>query len=141
MRRLLVQMHHSGYNGFGILILLDKLQRFLEKLFDFGSFLPLEELRRSGNESFHHSNAIRACTASCFCNLLFGFSPVFSFGLDKMEIQVCTGRVNVGVTCVFLLGALVVGFNAADLRSLVLRKSQNSVLCHYLSLLFCHTMS
>ena len=33
MGRFLVQMHHSGYNGFGGLILLYKLQRFIEKLF------------------------------------------------------------------------------------------------------------
>ena len=143
MRRFLVQMHHSGYNCFGSLILLDELQRFIEELFQLGAFLPLEELWRSGDESFHHTNAVRACAASCFRNLTLGFCSVLSLRLDKVEIEVCTGRINVGIACVFLLGALVVRFNAADLRSLVFRKSQNSVLCscHYLSLLFCHTMS
>ena len=123
MGRFLVQMHHSGYDRFGSLILLNELQCFIEELFDFGSFLPLKKLRRSGNESFHHTNAVRTCTATCFCDLFFGFCSVFSFGLDKMEIQVCTGRVNVGIACVFLLGALIVRFNAADFRSLVLGKA------------------
>ena len=31
MGRFLVQMHHSGYDGFGSLILLDELQCFIEK--------------------------------------------------------------------------------------------------------------
>ncbi len=123
MGRFLVQMHHSGYDRFGSLILLDELQRFIEELTDFSSFLSLEKLRRSGYESFHHTNAVRACAASGFCNLTLGFSSVLPFGLDKMEIQVCTGRVNVWIACVFLLGALVMSFNAADLRSLVFRKA------------------
>ena len=33
MGRFLVQMHHSGYNCFGSLVLLDELQRFIEELF------------------------------------------------------------------------------------------------------------
>ena len=123
MRRFLVQMHHSGYDRFESLVLLNELQRFIEKFFDFGSFLALEELRSSGNQSFHHTNAVRACAASGFCDLLLGFCTILSFGLDKMEIEVCTGRVNVGIAGIFLLGALVMRFNAADLRSLVLRKS------------------
>ena len=123
MGRFLVQMHHSGYDGFGSLILLDKLQGFIEELFDLGSFLALEELRCSSNQSFHHTNAVRACATSCFCNLLFGFCTILPLGLDKMEVKVCTGRVNVGIACVFLLGALVVSFNAADLRPFVLGKA------------------
>ena len=119
----LVQMHHSGYDGFGGLILLDELQGFTKELFDLGSFLALEKLRCSGNQSFHHTNTIRACAASSFCDLLFGFCTILPFGLDKVEVKVCTGMVNVGIACIFLFGSLVMRFNAADLRSLVLGKS------------------
>ena len=121
-------MHHSRYDGFGSLILLYELQCFIEELTDFSPFLSLEKLRRSSNESFHHTNAVRACATTGFCNLTLGFSPVLTFRLDKVEIQVCTGRVNVGIACVFLLGALVVRFNPADLRSLVLGKAKDRIL-------------
>ena len=82
----LVQMHHSGYDGFGGLILLDELQGFTKELFDLGSFLALEKLRCGSNQSFHHTNAVGACAASGFCDLSLGFSPVFAFLLDKVEI-------------------------------------------------------
>ena len=97
MGRFLVQMHHSGYDRFGSLILLDELQRFIEELTDFSSFLSLEKLRRSGYESFHHTNAVRACAASGFCNLTLGFSSVLPFGLDitpEMVAEAITGSVS-----------------------------------------------
>ena len=103
--------------------MLDELQCFVKKLFDLRTFLAFEELRRSGDQSLHHTDAVRACTAACFCNLLFGFRPVSAFRFDKVEIEVCAGRVNVGIAGVFLLGALIVRLDAADLRSLVLGKS------------------
>ena len=51
MGRFLVHMHHGGYNGFGGLVLSDKLQRFIEEFLDLSPLLALEKLRRSSNRS------------------------------------------------------------------------------------------
>ena len=45
-----------------------------------------------------------------------------------MEVKVAAGGVNIGIAGVFLLGALVVGLNVTDFRSLVLGKAKNGIL-------------
>ena len=65
---------------------------------------------------------------SCLSNLLFSFGTIFPFRLDQMEVQVAAAGINVGIAGVFLFGTLIVGLNAADLRSLVFGKAQNCIL-------------
>ena len=49
MGRLLVHMHHGGYNCFSGLVLLKEAERFLKILPDFRQLLALEELRVAVN--------------------------------------------------------------------------------------------
>jgi len=58
MGRFLVHMHHSGYNGFRVLMLPDKVQRLLEIGFDFGFFLALEEIRCCSHKCLHQPNTV-----------------------------------------------------------------------------------
>ena len=80
--------------------------------------------------------------ASGFGNLLFRFGAILALRHHQMEVQMAAGGVNIGIAGVLLLSALVMGLNATDLRSLVLGKAKNGILCfHRLSLRFCHMMS
>ena len=143
MGRFLVHMHHGRDNGFGGLVLSDKLQRFIEEFLDISPFFALEKLRACGNQRFYHTNTVGASAASGCGNLPFGLCPVLSFRLNKVEIQMAPAGVNIRIACVFFFGAFIVGFNTPDLRPLILGKSQNSKLSffHYFSRPFCHTMS
>ena len=60
MGRLLVHMHHSGYNCFSGLELLKEAERFFKVAPDFGQLLAIEELRRGGEQNLHHPDAVLA---------------------------------------------------------------------------------
>ena len=135
-------MHHGGYNGFGILVFPDKIQRLLKIGLDFALFLALKELRAGSHQRLHHAHAVRPRAAARLCNLLFRLGAVLALRRHQMKIQMTAGRVHVGIAGVFLLGALVVGLDVPDLRPLVLGKAENGVLCfHRRSPRFTHTMS
>ena len=58
MGRFLVHMHHSRYDCFGGLVLLEKGQRLLKIGSDLRFFLSLKELRCGSYQGFHDSNTI-----------------------------------------------------------------------------------
>ena len=128
MGRFLVHMHHGGYDCFWLLVLLDEVQRLLKIGFDFVFLLALKELRRCGHKSLHQPHAVRTGAAARLCNLLFRFGAVFALGCHQMKIQVDAGRVHIGITGVFFLGALVVRLNIGNLRSFVFSKAENGKL-------------
>ena len=142
MGRFLVHMHHSGYDCFWLLVLLDEVQRLLKVGFDLAFLLSLEKLRRCGHKGFYHTHAVRPRAAARLGNLLFRLGAVLALRRHQMKIQVAAGRVHIRIAGVFLLGALVVGFDVPDLWPLVLGKSENGVLrFHRRSPRFTHTMS
>ena len=67
-------------------------------------------------------HTVGACAAAFLCDLFFGLCAVLALRRYQMEIQMAEGGVNVGIAGILLFGALVVGFDVADLRSLVLRR-------------------
>lgn len=121
---------------------LNEVQRHCKVGFDFSFFLALEEFRAGRHQRLHYAHAVGTGAAACLGNLLFGLRTVFAFREYQMEVKVAAGGVNIGIAGVLLLSALVVGLNVTDLRSLVLGKAKNGILCfHRLSLRFCHMMS
>ena len=142
MRRFLIHMNYSGYNGFGGLMFLDEFQRLLKIGFDFSFFLPLEEVRRCSHKGFHHTHAVSTGAATGFLDLSFCLCPVFPRRCDKVKIQMRPARINVRVAGVFLFCTLVVRLNAGNFRPFVLGKTKNCILCsRYASLRFCQTKS
>ena len=144
MGSFLVHMHHGRNDRFRCLMLFDKFQPFIKELFYLSSFLSLEELRRSCDQSFHHTHTVRTCAASSFSNLFFRFCPIFSLWCDQMKIQMATTGINIRITVIFFFGSFIMSFNLADFRSFIFGKSKDCILwciSHYLSLRFCHTIS
>lgn len=121
----LVHMHHSRYNCFWVLMLLNKVQRLLKIGFDLVFLLSFEELWRCGYKCLHHAHAVRACTAASVLDLSLCLCPVFLFRRNQVKIQVAAALVDVWIAGVFFLGALVVRLNIGNLRSFVLGKSEN----------------
>ena len=142
MGRFLVHMHHSGYDCFWLLVLLDEVQRFSKIGFDLAALLASEKLRTGRHQRLHHPHTVRPRAATGLGDLLFRLGAVLALRRHQMKIQVTAGRVHVGVAGVFLLGALVVRLNIGNLRPFVLGKAENGVLCfHRHSPRFAHTMS
>ena len=128
MGRFLVHMHHGGYDGFRVLVLLNKVQRLLKIGFDLALFLTLEELRAGRHQRFHHAHAVRACTAASVLDLSLCLCPVFLFRRNQVKIQVAAALVDVWIAGVILFGSLIVCFNIGNFRSFVLGKSENGKL-------------
>ena len=143
MGRFLVHMHHGGDDGFGRLLLPDELQSIFKELFDLPGLLALEELRAGSNQSLHHPDAVFPGTAPGFRDLLFRLCPVRAEGFYKMEVQPAAAGIHIRVAGIFCLGALVMGFNSANLRPFVFGKAQDCILgfIHYLSPRFCQMRS
>ncbi len=72
MAVFLVHMHHSGNDCFSGLVLLKEAECFLKILPDFRQLLALKELRRGGEQDFHHPNAVFSGAASSGADLSFG---------------------------------------------------------------------
>ena len=143
MGRFLVHMHHSGYDCLFGLMLLQKVQSFLEKHLNLRTLLPFEELRAGSEQRLDHTDTVFPGTASGSGNLPLRFRPVFAGRFDQMEVVLASAGVYIGITGVFFLCTLVMGLDIADFRPLVLCKSHNRVLCffHAQSLRFCQTIS
>ena len=142
MGRFLVHMHHSRYNGFRVLVFPDKVQRLLKIGFDFSFFLALEELRRCSHKSLHQPHAVRTGAATGILDLPFCLCTIFALRFEQVEIQVAAALVNIRITGVFLFCALIMRLNVGNLRSFVLCKAENGVLCfHRRAPRFTHTMS
>ena len=60
--------------------------------------------------------------------MLLGFGPVALGRFDQVEVELASGKVNVGVTGVLLFSALVMGLDVGDLRPLVLGEAHDGIL-------------
>lgn len=118
--RFLVHVDNSRDEGFGILLASQELQGVLEIRLDLAARLALEKLRAGGDKRLYHPHAILADTAVGGGYHAVGFFPVPALRLHQMEVVAAPARVDVRVAGVLLLGALVVGFDGADGRPLVL---------------------
>ena len=125
MRRFLVHMHHSRYNGFLVLVFPDKVQRLLKIGFDFSFFLALEELRRCSHKSLHHAHAVRTGAATGILDLPFCLCTIFALRFEQVEIQVAAALVNIRIAGVFVFCALIVRLNIRNFRSFILCKAEN----------------
>ena len=82
-----------------------------------------DKFRAGGDKSFHYTHTVLADTAISRCDLAVGFCPVLALRLHQMEVVAAPVRVDIRVAGVLLLGTLVVGFDGADGRPLVLLES------------------
>ena len=128
MGRLLVHMHHGGYNCFSGLVLLKEAERFLKILPDFRQLLALEELRCGGEHRFHHSDAVRPGTAADGLDLTLGLRSILAGWLDEVKVVLAAGEVNIRVAGVHFFGALIVGLDVGYLRPLVLGEAHDGIL-------------
>ena len=124
--RFLVHVDDGREKGLSVLLAFQKLQGILKVRLDFAARLILEELRAGGDKSLHHPYAVLADTAMSRRDHAVSFFPVPALRLHQMEVVAAPARVDIRVAGVLLLGALVVGFNGADGRPLVLFESKNS---------------
>ena len=85
-----------------------------------------DKFRAGGDKRLHHPHAVLADTAVGGSYHAVGFFPVPALRLHQMEVVAAPVRVDIRVAGVLLFGALVVGFDGADGRPLVLFESQNS---------------
>lgn len=58
-------------------------------------------------------------------DLTLSLGPVLPFRLDKMIVAVAAAGVHIGIAGILLLGALIVGRNVADFRSLVFGETKD----------------
>ena len=85
-----------------------------------------DKFRAGGDKSLYHPHAVLADTAVGGGYHAVGFFPVSALRLHQMEVVVAPAYINIRVAGVLLLGALVVGFDGADGRPLVLFEPQDS---------------
>jgi hypothetical protein len=143
MRRFLVHVDNSGDDRAGVLLLLDKVKGVLKIGFDLAALHALEYFRAGRDQGFDHADTVLSGTASGSGDLPLDLGAVLVRGFDQVKVALAAAGVYVGIAGVLLLGALVVGLDAADLRPLVLGEAQDRILCssHYGSFRFCHTRS
>ena len=113
---------------FGVLVLLNKVQRLLKIGFDLALFLTLEELRAGRHQRLHHTHAVRADAAACFYNLLFSLGTILTLWRNQVKIQVTAALVDVWIAGVILFCALIVRLNIGNLRPFVLGKAKDGKL-------------
>ena len=123
MGRFLVHVNDGGEEGIRALFALQEFQCVRKVRLDFPAGLVLEKLRAGGDKSLHHPHAVLADTAVDGGYHAVGFFPVPALRLHQMEVVAAPARVDIRVAGVLRLGALVVGFDGADGRPLVLFES------------------
>ena len=123
MGRFLVHVDNSRDKSLGVLLAFQKLQGILKVRLDFAARLAFEELRAGSDKCLHHPHAVLADTAMSRRDHAVSFFPVPALRLHQMEVVAAPVRVDIRVAGVLLLGALVVGFDGADGRPLVLFES------------------
>ena len=137
-------MHDGGDQAILAQLLLEEIHGMLEEAADLAFLLALEKLRAGGDQRLHDPNAVTADTRTVILlDQRLGHDAVFVRGLYDVEVVLAAVRIHVGITGVFLLCALIVGLNIADLRPLVFGEAQDGELSliHQRSLRFCHTRS
>ena len=123
MGRFLVHVDDGREKGVRALLALQEFQGILKVRLDFAARLALEKLRAGGDECLHHPHTVLADTAVGGSYHAVGFFPVSALRLHQMEVVAAPVRIDVRVAGILLLGALIVGFNGADSRPLVLFES------------------
>ena len=123
VRRFLVHVNDGGEKGIRALSALQKFQGVRKVRPDLPVGLVLEKLRAGSDKCLHHSHTVLADTAVGGGYHAVGFFPVPALRLHQMEVVAAPVRVDIRVAGVLLLGALVVGFDGADGRPLVLFES------------------
>ena len=123
MGRFLVHVNDGGEEGIRALSALQKFQGVRKVRPDLPVGLILEKLRAGGDKHLHHPHAVLADTAVGGGYHAVGFFPVPALRLHQMKVVAAPVRVDIRVAGVLLFGALVVGFNGADGRPLVLFES------------------
>ena len=118
--RFLVHVDNSREEGIRALSALQKFQGVRKVRPDLPVGLVLEKLRAGGDKRLYHPHAVLADTAVGGSYHAVGFFPVPALRLHQMEVVAAPVRVDIRVAGVLLLGALVVGFDGADGRPLVL---------------------
>ena len=121
--RFLVHVNDGGEEGIRALSALQKFQGVRKVRPDLPVGLILEKLRAGGDKSLYHPHAVLADTAISSRNHAIGFFPVPALRLHQMEVVAAPAHINIRVAGVLLLGALVVGFDGADGRPLILFES------------------
>ena len=118
--RFLIHVDNGREKGIRVLSALQKFQGVRKVRPDLPVGLVLEKLRAGGDKRLHHPHAVLADTAMSRRDYAVGFFPVSALRLHQMEVVVAPAYINIRVAGVLLLGALVVGFDGADGRPLVL---------------------
>ena len=118
--RFLVHVDNGREKGIRALSALQKFQGVHKVRPDLPVGLILEKLRAGGDKSLYHPHAVLADTAVGGGYHAVGFFPVPALRLHQMKVVAAPARVDIRVAGVLFLGALVVGFDGADGRPLVL---------------------
>ena len=140
MRCLLVHVDHGGNNAVFSQLVFQKVYRMLEEGPDFPYVHPGKKVMAGGDQRLHDPHAVAAHSGT---SVLFdqglGHLAVAVSRLDDVKIVFTAAQIHVGIAGIFLLHALIVGLDVADLRPLVFGKAQNGVLgfIRQRSLLFC----
>ena len=121
--RFLVHVDNGREKGIRALSALQKFQGVRKVRPDLPVGLILEKLRAGGDKRLHHPHAVLADTAVGGGYHAVSLFPVPALRLHQMEVVAAPVRVDIRVAGVLLLGALVVGFDGADGRPLVLFES------------------
>ena len=116
----LVHVDNGREKGIRALPALQEFQGVFEIRLDLAVRLALEKLWAGSDKSLHHSHTVLADTAISSRNHAVGFFPVPALRLHQMEVVAAPAHINIRVAGVLLLGALVVGFDGADGRPLIL---------------------
>ena len=121
--RFLVHVDNGGEEGIRALSALQKFQGVRKVRPDLPVGLVLEKLWAGGDKCLHHPHTVLADTAVSRRYHAVSFFPVPALRLHQMEVVAAPARVDIWVAGVLLFGALVVGFDGANGRPLVLFES------------------
>ena len=120
MGRFLVHVDNGREKGIRALSALQKFQGVRKVRPDLPVVFILEKLRAGGYQRIDKACTVFPRSAPRLFNAALNEMVVAPLRLDDMEIVLAPAGVNVRVAGVLLLGALVVGFDGADGRPLVL---------------------
>jgi len=129
VRRFLVHVNDGGEDIVLAYLLCEKVNRRLEKLFDFLPFLPFEEVWTCRDERINKTNAVFARFALRRLYPSVRFLFVRRYRLDDVKIVFAFRGINVGITGVFFFGTLVVSLQRAR-AAFHLLEPHDGILCY-----------
>ena len=140
VRRLFIHVYHGRNDAIFSQLVFQKIHRMLEEGPDFCHIHTPEKSMARGDQRLHDPHAVAADPgAIVLLDQGLGHLAVAVSRLDDVKIVFAAAQIHVEIAGIFLLHALIVGLDVADLRPLVFGKAQNGVLgfIRQLSLLFC----